>query len=168
MKTLILGGARSGKSAHGEALATQSGKKVVYIATAGAGDQEMASRIKHHQQRRPKSWRTIEVETRLAQTLFENDRKDTVFIVDCLTLWLSNCLSQNCFETERQALLNKLPLLEADTILISNEVGSGIVPLGELSRNFVDESGRLHQQLAKICDRATLVVAGLTLPLKNN
>jgi adenosylcobinamide kinase/adenosylcobinamide-phosphate guanylyltransferase len=86
--------------------------------------------------------------------------------VDCLTLWLSNCLADNCWDQERDALIALWPELKLECILVSNEVGSGEVPLGPLSRTFVDESGRLHQQLAQSCDSVQLVVAGLALTLK--
>lgn len=166
MKTLILGGARSGKSRYAEALARQSHKNIIYLATGWPGDAEMAARIAHHRQQRPPQWQTIEEPLLLGETLTTHNSEGNLILVDCLTLWLSNCLAEQCFETQQAQLLQSLPLFHGDLILVSNEVGSGIVPLGELSRQFVDYSGRLHQQLATLCDTVQLVVAGLPLQLK--
>ena len=166
MKTLILGGARSGKSSYAEKLARKSKKEIVYIATGWAGDEEMALRIAHHQKARPSAWQTVDGKTDLAEQLSAQDGKNRLLLIDCLTLWISNCLSEKQFNAEQDAFLELLPRLEADIILVSNEVGSGVVPMGELSREFVDASGRLHQRLANLCDCVTLVVAGLGLSLK--
>ena len=163
---LILGGARSGKSRLAEERARQGGHELYYIATATAGDDEMAGRIRHHQSRRGEEWRLVESPLLLAETLLEQQAENRCLLVDCLTLWLSNCLHHGCWERERDALLTVLPDLKGRIIFVSNEVGSGIVPLGELSRRFADESGFLHQQLARVCNRVTLVVAGLPLDLK--
>lgn len=168
MRTLILGGARSGKSALAERLAQDSGRTVVYLATAQAGDGEMAARIAHHRARRPASWASVEEPLALADALREHARADRCVLVDCLTLWLSNLLGDDAkrFERERKALLDTLPGLPGEIVLVSNEVGLGIVPLGELSRRFVDEAGRLHQALAVQCDRVIFVAAGLPLAMK--
>jgi len=169
MHTLILGGARSGKSALAERLAQDSGRTVVYLATAQAGDGEMAARIAHHRARRPASWASVEEPLALADALREHARADRCVLVDCLTLWLSNVLGDDDatrFERERKALLDALPGLPGEIVLVSNEVGLGIVPLGELSRRFVDEAGRLHQALAAQCDRVIFVAAGLPLAMK--
>lgn len=168
MKQLVLGGARSGKSRHAESLAEASGKSLIYIATGQALDEEMAARIEHHRETRVADWQTIEEPVHLADTLqrLQREKADAVVLVDCLTLWLSNCLADNCWDQERDALIALWPELKLDCILVSNEVGSGVVPLGPLSRTFVDESGRLHQQLAQSCDSVQLVVAGLALTLK--
>jgi len=171
MRELILGGARSGKSALAEQYAEQSGLAVTYIATAEAGDAEMAARIAHHQARRPEAWRLVEAPLSLARTLAEHAADDRCLIVDCLTLWLSNLLASEPmdevhFEAERTALLGLLPQLPGRVIMVSNEVGLGIVPLGELTRRFCDESGRLHQAVAALCDRVTFVTAGLPMTLK--
>lgn len=171
---LVLGGARSGKSAYAERLAQESAKERVYLATAQIRDGEMSERIRAHQARRSRDWTLIESPLELAQTLKTHDASNRCILVDCLTLWLSNCLchsedeqiNQLLWEKEKQQLLSVLPTLNSDIILVSNEVGSGIVPLGELSRRFADEAGLLHQELVKICDRVTLVVAGLPLELK--
>ncbi|WP_116365344.1 bifunctional adenosylcobinamide kinase/adenosylcobinamide-phosphate guanylyltransferase [Parahaliea mediterranea] len=168
MMQLILGGARSGKSRHAEACATASGKQVHYIATAAAGDAEMARRIAHHQTRRDPLWQLHEEPLALHRVLQAHNRPGHCLLVDCLTLWLSNCLGADCWEQERDRLLAVLDTLQADLILVSNEVGSGIVPLGELSRRFVDEAGWLHQRLASRCQRVSLVCAGLPLVLKDD
>ncbi|WP_185236063.1 bifunctional adenosylcobinamide kinase/adenosylcobinamide-phosphate guanylyltransferase [Teredinibacter franksiae] len=166
MKQLILGGARSGKSRLAETRAKATGKKRVYLATGQAGDNEMAERIAIHKQSRETDWQLIEEPTLLSRALSVADSPETAIVVDCLTLWLSNCVEQSCFLKEKQKLLNTIYTLQADVFFVSNEVGSGIVPLGELSRTFVDESGWLHQALAEQCDTVTLVVAGLPLELK--
>ena len=166
MHQLVLGGARSGKSAYAEAQAAASRQRLVYLATAEAGDAEMAQRIAHHRSGRDPGWLTVEEPLALAAQLAALNEAHNHIVVDCLTLWLSNCLATGCWEQQREALLALLPEVRATLYLVSNEVGSGVVPLGELSRRFVDESGRLHQQLATHCDRVTLVVAGLPLTLK--
>lgn len=164
---LILGGARSGKSRLAEQRALASGLEPLYLATATAGDGEMAERIRHHRARRGADWGLIEEPIALADTLLLNSRAERCILVDCLTLWLSNCLHQGCWASERQALLAALPMLPGQVILVSNETGLGVVPMGELTRQFVDESGFLHQQLAQSCQRVTLVVAGLPMTLKD-
>jgi len=169
MRTLILGGARSGKSALAERLAIDSGREVVYIATAQAGDAEMAARIAHHRARRPQQWLCVEEPLHLADVLRDHARDDRCILVDCLTLWLSNLLGDadvQGFERERDRLLNVLPDLPGDVLLVSNEVGLGIVPMGELTRRFVDEAGRLHQAVAALSERVLFVAAGLPLALK--
>lgn len=169
MRELILGGARSGKSSLAERLALESGMEVVYIATATAGDDEMTRRIQHHIERRPEAWPVIEEPIRLARKLQQLAAEDRCLLVDCLTLWLTNLLLQEegrHFESERESLFGLLPELPGRIILISNEVGMGIVPMGELSRRFQDEAGFLHQRLAQHCDRVILTVAGLPQVLK--
>jgi len=179
MKELILGGARSGKSRLAEQIATSSGKSVTYIATATANDAEMLQRIKLHQSHRDPAWQLCEEPVALASALKTHAAADQCIIVDCLTLWISNLLcldtcpenttsldNTTSYEHERDKLLNTLPDLPGHIILVSNETGMGIVPLGELTRRFCDESGLLHQQLAKLCDKVTLTVAGLPTILK--
>ncbi|GAA5074054.1 bifunctional adenosylcobinamide kinase/adenosylcobinamide-phosphate guanylyltransferase [Lysobacter panacisoli] len=168
MRSLILGGARSGKSALAERLALQSGREVVYIATARAGDAEMAERIAHHRARRPSHWTSVEEPSALARAMAAHARDERLLLVDCLTLWLSNLLIDDDArsDAERDALLSALPQLPGEIVLVSNEVGLGVVPMGELSRRFVDEAGRLHQALAAQCERVIFVAAGLPLALK--
>jgi adenosylcobinamide kinase/adenosylcobinamide-phosphate guanylyltransferase len=169
MQQLILGGARSGKSALAERIAAASGNDVVYIATAQAFDDEMAVRIAHHRTQRPSHWGSVEEPLALAATLRVHAAPGRCLLVDCLTLWLSNLLGDadaSRFTRERDALLAVLPQLPGHVVLVSNEVGQGIVPLGELTRRFVDEAGRLHQALAMRCERVVFVVAGLPMVLK--
>lgn len=172
MQALILGGARSGKSRYAENLALQSGQEVLYIATAQAHDAEMQTRIEHHRARRPSHWQTVEEPLALAAALQQHARPERLLLVDCLTLWLTNllCLDDNGqrLQTETKTLLEYLPQLPGDLLLVSNEVGLGVVPLGELTRRYVDEAGRLHQQLAAQLDTVTFMVAGLPLTLKGS
>jgi len=169
MLELILGGARSGKSRCAERLALGSSQRPVYVATATAGDGEMSARIAEHQRRRQQSeWLLIEEPLALAATLQEACTPDNCVLVDCLTLWLSNLLhaGEATFATERAALLQLLPTLPGRVIFVSNETGLGVVPMGELSRKFVDEAGWLNQSLAERCNRVVFVVAGLPQVLK--
>lgn len=171
MRTLILGGARSGKSALAERLASESARDVVYIATAQAHDAEMAGRIAHHRARRPAHWQSVEEPLALAETLVACAHSDRCVLVDCLTLWLSNLLGDaddQRLGRECEALLDILPALPGELLFVSNEVGLGVVPMGELTRRFVDEAGRLHQAMAARCERVLFVAAGLPLPLKGN
>jgi len=170
---LILGGARSGKSAYAEKLAQQSGLPVTYIATAQVYDDEFGKRISHHQQRRPAHWKTVEQPFDLAGTLQANANAGQCVIVDCLTLWLAQCICPECappegvdWSQERQTLLDILPALPGTIILVSNEVGMGIVPLGEINRQFQDEQGRLNQAIAALADEVLFIAAGLPLKLK--
>ena len=174
MLHLILGGARSGKSHYAEQLAEASSKQVIYIATGMAGDDEMQQRIEQHQAERPRYWETIEEPILIADVIQQYAGSNNYLLVDCLTLWLSNILfdprgnyQEDIFLQQKQALLDILPDLHADIALVSNEVGMGIVPMDKMSRRFVDETGRLHQQLAKICSHVTLVTAGLPQALKH-
>ena len=181
--TLILGGARSGKSRHAEKLAADCGKDVVYVATAQAHDAEMAERIARHRRGRDARWITVEETQALGAVLAHWCAPERVVLVDCLTLWLSNLLFADgrtypdmgpidappCFAAERAALLEALRAvrgIQGHVILVSNEVGSGIVPGNAVSRWFADEAGRLNQELAAACDAVTLIVAGLPLALK--
>jgi len=170
MRTLILGGARSGKSALAERLAVASGHEVVYIATAQARDEEMAARIAHHRAQRPAHWLSVEEPLALAAALEAHARPGRCVLVDCLTLWLSNLLGEadGTLTQERDALLHLLPSLKGQVLMVSNEVGLGVIPMGELTRRFVDEAGRLHQALAAQCERVLFVAAGLPMPLKGS
>jgi adenosylcobinamide kinase/adenosylcobinamide-phosphate guanylyltransferase len=182
-RTLILGGARSGKSALAERLARESGKDVVYLATSHAGDAEMAARIAHHRERRPAHWQTVEEATRLAATLHALCAPERIVLVDCLTLWLTNLMFSSqgdhpevgtiqpppTFLRERAALLAWLDEPAAgEVVFVSNDVGMGIVPMGAVSRAFVDEAGRLNQHVAARCERVVFVAAGLPLVLKGS
>lgn len=162
MITLIVGGARSGKSAFAERLAAQSGREVVYVATAEAGDAEMRARIEHHRALRPPGWLTVEAPLALAVALRSHAAAGRALLVDCLTLWLSNLVHADgpMLAAEREALLAALPALPGEVLLVSNEVGAGIVPLGAVNRLFVDEAGLLHQAVARLSDRVYWMVAG--------
>lgn len=184
MRELILGGARSGKSRFAEkrAIVCEAlGMEVIYIATAEAQDAEMAERLAHHQSSRPAHWVTVEEPVKLAESLKAQAAADRCLIVDCITLWLSALVFKgqagmqmaagspiNCalFEQERHALLERLPKLPGEIILVSNEIGSGVVPENRLARRFADEQGRLNQDLATLCERVTLCVAGIPLSLR--
>lgn len=165
MKTLILGGARSGKSGHAQALAAASGLPVTVIATAQARDAEMATRIARHRAERPAGWTTLEDPLYLAAAL---ESAAGLVLVDCLTLWLLNLLEAGdaTFERERALLLETLERRTAPTLLVANEVGLGVIPLGELTRRFVDEAGRLNQAVARLADEVLFMAAGLPLHLK--
>jgi adenosylcobinamide kinase/adenosylcobinamide-phosphate guanylyltransferase len=169
MLQLILGGARSGKSRLAEKLASESALQVVYIATSQPLDGEMNQRVALHRQRRPDSWGLIEEPVELARVLRDNAAPDRCLLVDCLTLWLTNLLmldDPQRLVQERDALLNGLANLPGEIIFVSNETGLGVVPLGELTRRYVDEAGWLHQALAEQCQRVVFTVAGLPMTLK--
>lgn len=177
MKEIILGGVCSGKSALALRYAQATGLGLVLIVTASADDPEMTERIRRHQAERDGRWRVVEERVALAAALRAEATAQRCIVVDCLTLWLSNLLcasydgerylgDSSAFARERAALLEALPSLPGQVILVGNEVGMGIVPMGALSRRFRDESGRLHQELAHLCDRVTLTVAGLAHRLK--
>ena len=169
MMQLILGGARSGKSRLAEQIAKDSNLNVTYIATAQAFDHEMQARIDHHQAQRPGHWTVIEEPLYLADCLIELDQPNQLILVDCLTLWMSNLLMHENAELQMQQcqkLLDIIPILQAEVILVSNETGLGIIPMGEISRKFVDESGRLHQQLGQISEKVIFCVAGFPMMLK--
>ena len=169
MQTLILGGMRSGKSRLAEQHAQASGLPVIYLATATVRDDEMRARVAHHQAQRPGHWQLVEEPLALAAELQRHAAENHCVLVDCLTLWLTNLL---CAEDEARlrrevaALLEVLPGLPGQIILVSNETGMGVVPLGELTRRYCDEAGRLHQAVAQCCERVILTVAGLPLNLK--
>ena len=169
MLQLILGGARSGKSRLAEKLAGESGFAVTYIATSQPLDGEMNERVRHHRERRPAHWALVEEPLELARVLRESAREDTFVLVDCLTLWMTNLLMLDDplrLGAERDALLECLAELPGEIVFVSNETGMGVIPLGELTRRYVDEAGWLHQALAERCQRVVLTVAGLPLTLK--
>ena len=170
MKELILGGARSGKSHYAEVSAAESCLDVIYVATAQAHDDEMQQRIEHHQQRRPEHWRLIEEPINLISVLQGNASSSTCILVDCLTLWISNQLCsethKNHIENNINELVETVSKLPGRIIFVSNEVSMGIIPMGEINRQFVDEAGRLHQRLAAVCDNVILMVAGIPSQIK--
>ncbi|MGU3391333.1 bifunctional adenosylcobinamide kinase/adenosylcobinamide-phosphate guanylyltransferase [Sphingomonas sp. M1A8_2b] len=165
-KTLfVLGGARSGKSRHAQAIAERAvsnGGDLIYIATAQAFDDEMADRIARHRSDRDDRWRTIDAPVALADALIATDAAANVMLVDCLTLWMSNLLlGEQDIEVRSAELLTVVRGLKGRAIFVSNEVGLGIVPDNALARRFRDEAGRLHQRLAAQVDSVDMVFAGL-------
>lgn len=165
--TLVLGGARSGKSAHAERLAEASGRAPVYLATATAGDAEMAERIRRHRTRRGNRWTTIEEPLDLVDGLAACG-EGRVVVVDCLTLWLSNLIDAGRdADAEGDRLALALDDLAGPAILVSNEVGLGIVPDNALARGFRDAAGRLNQKVAAAVERVVFVAAGLAMTLKD-
>ncbi len=165
--TLVLGGARSGKSAFAERMVEESGRSCVYLATGRAGDGEMAERIAQHQARRGAGWRTVEEPLDLAAALAANAGPDSAVLVDCLTLWVSNLMMAGA-DTDGafDALVATLPGLGGPSVFVSNEVGLGIVPDNALVRDFRDRAGRLNQMVAAAADRVYFIAAGLPLKLK--
>jgi adenosylcobinamide kinase/adenosylcobinamide-phosphate guanylyltransferase len=171
MKELILGGVRSGKSRLAEQHAHESALQVVYVATAQVRDDEMQRRVAEHQARRPGSWQLVEAGQNLAEVLQREATAQRCVLVDCVTLWLTQLLCDTdevVLHRELDALLSVLPALPGHIILVSNETNMGIVPMGELSRRYCDEAGRLHQQLGALCERVILTVAGMPLVVKGS
>ena len=180
MVTLILGGARAGKSAYAERCARESGRTVTYIATARIDDADMAARVFRHRADRPAEWTTVEEPLALAQAIEAADRPGQCIVVDCLTMWLTNLvfeddpacdrretLSRGAMQTAAiERLLSVLPRVRGSVFIVGNEVGSGIVPATPLGRFFADECGRLNQQVAALADRMVLMVAGCPLVVK--
>ncbi len=166
--TLILGGVRSGKSRLAERLAIESQLPVTYIATATAQDDEMHQRIAMHRKQRPDHWHVIEEPIKLA-TALSNANIGHCILLDCLTLWLTNLLlieDSLFFTQERNAFLTLLPTLKNRMLIVSNETNMGVTPMGELSRRYCDEAGKLHQEIAQQCEQVILTVAGLPHVLK--
>ena len=178
--TLVLGGARSGKSHHAEQLALQCVGPVTYVATAGEDDEEMQLRVALHRARRPANWALVEEPVHLAEALYTHAQHGGCVLVDCMTLWLNNLLFSEHHEypetglvtppeawtAEIDALLTALPLLPGEVILVSNEIGLGVVPMGAVTRFYVDELGRLTQRLAALADNVHLLVAGIPMVVK--
>lgn len=166
--TLVLGGARSGKSRHAEALVESQPGACLYIATAQPGDAEMAARIQEHRKRRGARWQTLEEPLDLVGALGRAARPDGAVLVDCLTLWLSNLLgAERDLPAETETLVAALPNLAGPVVFVSNEVGLGIHPMNALARRFVDQAGRLHQELAAAAQSVVFMAAGLPLSLKS-
>lgn len=189
---LILGGARSGKSVYAEEESRlwqerNNPAEVIYLATARTNyqqespsseseptvDKEMLQRIEHHRNQRPDHWTTLEEPLYLARSLrvieedARNSQQKTAVLIDCLTLWMLNLIDAGCRESETEQFLRQLEKSRLPIVIVSNEVGLGVVPMGKLSREFVDELGRLHQAVAKRANRVTFVTAGLPMSLKN-
>lgn len=163
----MLGGARSGKSRMAEQIVEASSLARFYLATAEARDEEMRQRIAEHRTRRVAGWQTLETPLDLETTLAETARPDRALLVDCLTLWLSNILLAKAdVEEHIAALTMTLRELPGLIVVVSNEVGLGLVPDNALGRSFRDAQGRLNQSVAEACDTVIFVAAGLPLALK--
>ncbi len=165
--SLVLGGARSGKSWHAERLVLASGLAPVYVATAEALDQEMAARIAEHRARRGGDWRTVEEPVDLIGVLERECAPGRVLLVDCLTLWLTNLMvRERSVDAEIEHLIAAFASLRGAAVLVSNEVGQGVVPADAMARAFVDHAGRLHQRIAEVADAVVFMTAGLPQRLK--
>lgn len=165
--TFILGGARSGKSSFAEGLVEASQLEAIYLATGRAWDDEMSTRISHHKARRGSRWTTIEEPIDLAPKLESLAGSERAILVDCLTLWLTNLMmAERDIDAEVARLVNTLNRLSGAVILVSNEVGLGIVPENRMAREFRDHAGRLHQAVATVAAKVYFVAAGLPLKMK--
>jgi adenosylcobinamide kinase/adenosylcobinamide-phosphate guanylyltransferase len=165
--TLVLGGARSGKSRYAEALIEAAAPRGTYCATAEPGDAEMTARIATHRARRGDFWRTVEAPLELPSVIVSEAAADRPLLIDCLTLWLSNLLlADKCVGAETRALCAAMRQAAGSVVLVANEVGLGLVPETLLGRRFRDEAGRLNQEVASLADRVVFIVAGLPLVLK--
>ena len=168
LTTLVLGGARSGKSAFAERMIADSNLAPVYLATATAGDEEMKDRIAHHRSRRGPGWTTVEEPLALIDALAQVSQPGRAVLVDCLTLWLSNLMHAGAdIDEATDALLQSLDGYASPVVFVSNEVGLGIVPETALGRAFRDAQGRLNMRMAERADRVILMAAGLALIMKD-
>lgn len=170
--TLVLGGARSGKSRYAQELASAF-ERVVYIATAQRVDAEMRAKIARHQSERPSAWKTVEVSTELGRTLRNESAQADLLLVDCLTCYVANIMGRKKYAGRKKILDYIDPLCEAvrdakaSVVLVSNEVGCGVVPAYQSGRVYRDLLGELNQQIAKLADRVIFMVAGLPLSVKD-
>jgi len=165
--TLILGGARSGKSRYAETLIEATRLEPYYIATAEALDGEMKDRIAKHRERRGTHWQTIEEPLALTETLRQVNAEGRALLVDCLTLWLTNLMVHDLLvDAEIGKLIDNLDRLDGATVFVSNEVGQGIMPTNKMARRFIDHAGWLHQELAKKADQVFFMTAGIAQQLK--
>jgi adenosylcobinamide kinase/adenosylcobinamide-phosphate guanylyltransferase len=166
--TLVLGGARSGKSRHAEKLVEAQPGACIYLATAQALDAEMSERIRRHRERRGPRWETLEESIDIVGALESTARPDGAVLLDCLTLWLSNLMTaKRDIEAEASRLVAALASLPGPVVLVSNEVGLGVVPDNALARGFMDHAGRLHQRVAEAAQSVVFLAAGLPLDLKS-
>jgi adenosylcobinamide kinase/adenosylcobinamide-phosphate guanylyltransferase len=169
---LVLGGARSGKSRFAAGLASKKNKKTAFVATCVPADEEMKQRIAQHRSSRPASWKTFEEAENLAGLIAKINNDFDYILLDCLTLWLSNLLLKGCSEDKIQNEINKMVSCikkgRAHLIIVSNEVGSGIVPEHKLGRDFRDMAGRIHQSLAHESHDVYLIVSGIPCAIKKN
>jgi len=172
--TLVLGGARSGKSRYAQALASAF-ERVIFIATARRQDADMRARIARHRRERPASWRTIEISTGLDHALREHGQSGDLLLIDCLSLYLDSVMGRKRGEGARrqvrshiQNLCEAIREVEASVVVVSNEVGCGIVPPYRSGREYRDLLGEFNQQIAQVADRVILMVAGLPLVVKDS
>jgi adenosylcobinamide kinase/adenosylcobinamide-phosphate guanylyltransferase len=169
--TLVLGGARSGKSRYAQELASAF-QRVVYIATASREDAEMRAKIAHHRRQRPSTWKTVEVSTGLDRAVREEGPQADLLLIDCLTLYMAKLMGRKSggrgkVESHIQLLCKALQEVKASVVIVSNEVGCGVVPPYRSGRDYRDFLGELNQQIAKVADRVILMVAGLPLTVKD-
>jgi adenosylcobinamide kinase/adenosylcobinamide-phosphate guanylyltransferase len=181
INTLLTGGARSGKSTFAEKLARETGERVLFVATAEAKDDEMRERIEQHKRNRSKKWRTLEVQTNIGREILSSYKGEEVILVDCLTLLCNNILCQhmelnrgevnpavveNEIENEIYAITDCFARISARFIIVTNEVGLGVIPVNNMARFYRDVLGRANQILASNVDCVIMMVAGLPLKLK--
>jgi adenosylcobinamide kinase/adenosylcobinamide-phosphate guanylyltransferase len=170
--TLVLGGARSGKSRYAQQLAEQS-QRVVFVATAKASDDEMHAKIERHKEDRPKNWLTVEESLELPKVLAEHEVDCDLIVVDCLTIFVANVMeaegeNRAGINNRVEALCGALRAVQCNIVLVSNEVGSGVHPVSALGRAYQDLLGEINQKVARIADDVVLMVAGLPLALKGH
>jgi adenosylcobinamide kinase/adenosylcobinamide-phosphate guanylyltransferase len=167
---LIVGGCRSGKSVHALRLAEQFAGRKIFMATCVPQDEEMEQRVFHHQKQRNPNWITLEVSLSLPQAIRENSSPDHVILVDCLTLWINNLIMENddpeTIDMSVEQLVRSLEKAQGPVILVSNEVGTGIVPENRLARLFRDVAGFANQKIAACADRVIWMVAGIPVEIK--
>jgi len=172
MTHLISGGSRSGKSRYAEQLAVQHGGPVTYIATAEVRDEEFAERVRQHRLQRPAHWQVLEAERGLAELVLGHDQEDGLLLVDCLGMWLmrffrsDDQFDEMDFVQERQWLLEAIAAVQGQLLLVTNEIGWGVMPMSSMARRYGDLLGRLNQDIAARCQCVTLVACGLPLALK--
>ncbi len=170
-KVFVIGGCRSGKSNHALKLAEKmSGDEKVFIATCVPQDDEMRQRVTNHQKKRSRLWKTVEAPLQLPQAIMENAKMEGVVLVDCLTLWINNLLMENesALSVEHQIpkLVDAVESADGSVVLVSNEVGTGIVPENQLARVYRDLIGSVNQAIASSADRVVWVVAGIAVNIK--
>ena len=170
-KIFVIGGCRSGKSNHALELAEKmAANERIFIATCVPQDDEMRQRVAKHQQNRSQSWKTIEAPLHLPQVIMDNARAEGVVLIDCLTLWINNLLMENesapDVENQISKLVRALQSADGTVIIVSNEVGTGIVPENKLARLYRDLVGSVNQEMARIADRVVWVVAGIPVTIK--
>jgi adenosylcobinamide kinase / adenosylcobinamide-phosphate guanylyltransferase len=165
--TLVLGGVRSGKSRYAQQLAERS-RRVVFVATAKISDDEMRGKIERHRADRLKRWITIEEPLELVEVMTEHQSNSDVILIDCLTIFAANLLEagENGIDARVRALCEALRATDCAVVLVSNEVGSGVVPAYPLGRRYRDLLGEINQSIAKVADDVVLMIAGLPLALK--